>query len=65
MAYCKSDLKPGDKVILRGGDGTQYTVAGRPYYLCWRDCMAVWIGEMDDYYPVDKLRKVEEVETDG
>lgn len=62
---CESDLKPGDKVIKIDGDGTQYTVTSRPYYLRWRDCVVVGLREIEDYYPVDKLRKVEEVGTDG
>ena len=34
---CESDLKPGDKVVMIGGEGTQYTVAGTPYYMRWLD----------------------------
>ena len=40
---CESDLKPGDKVVMIGGDGTQYTVAGTPYYMRWLDQWQVWL----------------------
>lgn len=65
MTDCKSDLKPGDKVVLIDGDGTQYTVAGKPYYMRWLDQWHVWIKELDDHYNVDRLRKVKGAETDG
>ena len=62
---CESDLKPGDKVVMIGGEGTQYTVAGTPYYMRWLDQWHVWLKELRDHCNVDKLRKVEEDGTDG
>ena len=62
---CESDLKRGDKVVLIGGDGTQYTVAGKTYYMRWLDQWHVWLKELSDHCNVDKLRKVEEDGTDG
>nr|DAK58243.1 MAG TPA: hypothetical protein [Caudoviricetes sp.] len=48
-----------------GGEGTQYTVAGTPYYMRWLDQWHVWLKELRDHCNVDKLRKVEEDGTDG
>lgn len=59
---CESDLKPGDKVVMIGGDGTQYTVAGEPYYMQWLDAWYVWIKELEDKVAVNRLRKVSEVD---
>ena len=65
MTDCKSDLKRGDKVVLIDGDGTQYTVAGDPYYMRWLGQWHVWLKELSDHCNVDKLSKVEEAGTDG
>ena len=66
LSYIKRiGVKPGDKVVMIGGEGTQYTVAGTPYYMRWLDQWHVWLKELRDHCNVDKLRKAEEDGTDG
>lgn len=62
---CEVDLRPGDKVIITDGDGKQYTVAGKPYYMRWLGAWYVWLRETEQPVAVNRLSKVSEVVADG